>query len=114
VIDRLQGTVERKTRGVRRVSEVGGTAQLRFVRLRGLRFVGAMTLQGGQFVQLVAWPSPHLLSALLGSQVLGIDPAARRVLWRRSINGSVVDVESAAGMSSFLPRRPTRLARPGS
>ena len=76
--------------------------ELRFVRLDGLRFAGAMTFAGGQFVQLVAWPSPHLLLALLDSspgRVLAIDPSARKVLWRRSIGGSVLDVErSPAGV----------------
>jgi hypothetical protein len=74
--------------------------ELRFVRLRGLKFVGTMSFQEGQFVRLVSWPSRHLLFALLDSspeRVLAIDPTARKVLWRRSIRGSVIDIQPAAG-----------------
>ncbi len=72
--------------------------ELRFVRLHGLRFAGAMSFTEGQFVRLVSWPSPHLLLALVdSSQVLAIDPTARKVLWRRSIDGSVIDIQPAPG-----------------
>jgi hypothetical protein len=54
-----------------------------------------MTFPGG-FVRLLAWPSAHRLLVLRDpapQRVLSIDPSARKVLWQRSIGGSVLDVE---------------------
>lgn len=69
--------------------------ELRFVRLDRLRFVGSMTFPRG-YVDLLAWPSPRTLLGLVETaprRVLAIDPSARKVLWKRSIRGAVLDVE---------------------
>ncbi len=73
---------------------------LRFVRLPALRPAGGMTFHSGLSVSLIAWPAPRLLYALLDaspSEILAIDPIARRVLWRRALAGSMLDVQPAAG-----------------
>jgi hypothetical protein len=73
--------------------------ELRFVRLGGLRRAGAMRFPNGSFVRPVAWPSPHLLLALLDpapQRILAIDPSARKVLWERSMDGSVLDIGRSA------------------
>jgi hypothetical protein len=80
-------------------------AELRFVHLRGrLRFAGSMTFQGS-FVRLLAWPSAHRLLVLRDpapQRVLAIDPIAQKVLWQRSIGGSVLNVERSRDLSVAL------------
>jgi len=94
------GDFTRSPEGALLVLSSNDAPELRFVRLPGMRFVGSMTFTDGQFVRLVAWPSPHLLLALLDSspeRVLAIDPSTRKVLWRRSVDGTVVDIQAAPG-----------------
>jgi hypothetical protein len=70
-------------------------AELRFVDLGTLRFSGAMRFSG-QFVRPVAWFSPRLLLALVdapAAQAIAIDPRLRKVLWRRSIDGTIQTIE---------------------
>lgn len=69
--------------------------ELEFVRLPGLRFAGAMSFPDGEFVRFAAWPSRHVLLALLDplpQRVVAIDPVSRTLLWQRSVGGSVLDV----------------------
>jgi hypothetical protein len=70
-------------------------AELRFVRLGNLRFAGAMKFLG-QFVRPVAWFSPRLLLTVLDApspQAIAVDPTSRKVLWRRSIDGTLQTIE---------------------
>lgn len=80
-------------------------AELRFVHLAGrLRFAGSMRFPRG-FVRLLAWPSADMLLALLDTaprRVLAIDPGARKVLWQRSIGGSVLEVERSRDVLVML------------
>jgi hypothetical protein len=72
--------------------------ELRFVRLGKLRLAGAMKFSG-QFVRPVAWFSPRLLLALVdapSARAIAIDPSSRRVLWQRSIEGTIQKVERSS------------------
>jgi hypothetical protein len=73
-------------------------AELRFVHLGRMRLTGTMKFSG-QFVRPVAWFSPRLLLALLVApfaRALAIDPSSRKVLWRRSIEGTIQKVERSS------------------
>lgn len=87
--------------------------ELRFVRLDRLRFVGSMTFPRG-YVDLLAWPSPRTLLALVEAaprRVLAIDPSARKVLWRRSIRGAVLDVRRSRDGIVLLVAPAERIGR---
>ena len=91
------GSYARSPAGSLLALSLNDRAELRFVRLDTLQPAGAMPLSGTGYVQLVAWPSEHMLIALLDSQVLAIDPSTRTVLWRRTIAGSVPQVARSPG-----------------
>lgn len=87
--------------------------ELRLVRLPRLRFVGTMRFPRG-FADLLAWPSPRTLLVLLETvprQVLAIDPSARKVRWRRSIRGAVLDVERSKDGIVMLVAPAERIGR---
>jgi hypothetical protein len=67
----------------------GERGRLRFVRLDGLRPAGLLWLGEGSVFKAI-WASPERLVVLLGglhSEVVAVDPAARRVLHREQLPG---------------------------
>jgi len=96
----------------------GSIPELRFVDLRAMRQTGRLRLGSSGWVPAAIWPSPTRLVLLLGgekTEVVVVDPNARRVVSRQSLDGELAGSVAAGSrlLALLAPRRaigPARLA----
>lgn len=94
----------------------GSVPELRFVDLRAIRQTGRLRLGTSGWVPAAIWPSPTRLVVLLGgekTEVVVVDPNARRVVSRQSLDGEVTGALSAGKrlIALLAPRRAIGQAR---
>lgn len=94
----------------------GSIAELRFVDVRTVRAAGRLRLGGLGSVLTAIWPSPRRLVALRGGEtpeVVVVDPVARRVLSRRTLDGELAGSVAAGSrlLALLAPRGAVGQAR---